>query len=135
MGKEEKLQSDIAIAHSQRYPEKFGQLFHISNERNNKIQAYKARSIGIVPGVADFIYISKEFNIATELKVPASRHLVSHVKSQLRWAKVWEKQGNEWRLCRTKEEALSCYEGDFQGLTRAQVKDMVKQVKTKTIKF
>lgn len=133
--REEKLQSDIAVTFSQRYPEKFGQLFHVSNERNHKIQAFKARAIGIIPGVADFIYFSKKFNVATELKTPESRHKVVSIKQQLKWAKVWEKQGNVWRLCRTVDEAISCYNGDFKGLTRQEVKKMIKEVKTKTIKF
>lgn len=132
---EEKLQSDIALAFSQQYPKRRGQLFHVSNERNNKLQAFRAKAIGIVAGVADFVYFSKAFNVATELKTPGSRHKVEHIKSQIWWAKVWESKGNVWRLCRTVEEALCCYNGDFQGLTRKEVKLMLKNCKTKTIKF
>ena len=135
MAKEEKLQSDIAIKFSQLYPEKSGQLFHISNERNNVIQAYKARSIGIIPGVADFLFFSKDFNVATELKQPGSRHEVSRIQKQLEWAKVWEREGNVWRLCCTVDEAISCYQGNYKGKTRKEVKEMIKKVKTKTIKF
>lgn len=135
MATEEKLQSTIAIEFSQRHPEKRGQLFHVSNERNNKIQAFKARSIGIVPGVADFIYFSKDFNIATELKTIGSRHEVSRIKKQVEWAKVWEQEGNFWRLCQTLDEAMSCYEGNFKGKTIGDVEKMLKSVKTKTIKF
>lgn len=135
MAIEEKLQSDIARKFSEQYPEKSGQLFHVSNERNNKIQAFKARAIGIIPGVADFIYFSDAFNVATELKVPGSRHEVSRILKQLQWAKVWEREGNVWRLCDNVEDALSCYNGVFKGKTRQEVKKMIKQVKTKTIKF
>lgn len=133
--REDKLQSDIAIKFSQKHPEKSGQLFHISNERNNKIQAFKARSLGIIPGVADFIFFSKAFNIATELKTPNSRHEVAKIQKQIKWAKVWESQGNIWRLCRTTKEALSCYKGKFKGLTIEEVEKMINNVKTKTIKF
>lgn len=135
MAREEKLQSDIAIKFSQLYPEKSGQLFHVSNERNNQIQAFKARAIGIIPGVADFLFFSKDFNIATELKLPGSRHEVSRIKKQIEWAEVWIREGNVWRLCSTVEEAISCYEGDFKGKTVKEVKKMIKNVKTKTIKF
>jgi hypothetical protein len=135
MQKEEKLQSDIAIKFSQEYPEKSGQLFHVSNERNNKIQAFKARSIGIVPGVADFLFFSKKFNVATELKQPGSRHLVTKVMKQVQWAKVWEREGNIWRLCRTVDEAISCYNGKLKGMTRQEVKELLRSVKTKTVKF
>lgn len=135
MAREEKLQSDIAIRFSQLYPEKSGQLFHVSNERNNQIQAFKARAIGIIPGVADFLFFSKDFNIATELKLPGSRHEVSRIRKQIEWAEVWIREGNVWRLCSTVEEAISCYEGDFKGKTVKEVKKMIKNVKTKTIKF
>lgn len=135
MAKEEKLQSDIARAFSERYPNKRGQLFHVANERNHAIQAMRARAIGIIPGVADFIFFSKKFNVATELKTPGSRHLVSSIKRQLKWAKTWEKHGNIWRLCTTTEEALSCYDGDFKGKTRQEVKNWLKTIKTKTVKF
>lgn len=132
---EEKLQSDIAIKFSQKHPTKSGQLFHVSNERNNQIQAFKARAIGIIPGVADFLFFSKDFNVATELKTPGSRHEVVKIWKQIQWGRVWEREGNVWRLCRTAKEALSCYKGKFQGLTLEQVETMLKNVKTKTIKF
>lgn len=133
--REDKLQSDIAIKFSQKYPKKSGQLFHVSNERNNKIQAFKARSIGIIPGVADFIFFSKAFNVATELKVPGSRHEVAKIRKQIKWGRTWEKQGNVWRLCRTVKEAMSCYKGKFKGMTLDEVETMLDSVKTKTIKF
>lgn len=135
MAKEEKLQSEIAIKFSQDCPEKSGQLFHVSNERNNQIQAFKARSIGIIPGVADFLFFSKKFNIATELKQPNSRHEVARIKKQLEWGKVWEREGNHWRLCISVEQAISCYNGNFQGKTIKEVELMLKNVNTKTIKF
>jgi len=132
---ETKLQSEIAITFSQRYPEKKGQLFHVSNERSNKTQAYLARSIGIVPGVADFIYFSSDFNIATELKVKGSRHEVARIKKQLEWGKVWQRHGNIWRLCMSVEDAISCYEGKFKGLKISEVEKIINSVNTKTIKF
>lgn len=132
---EEKLQSEIAVEFSQRFPKKKGQLFHVSNERNHKIQAFKARAIGIYPGVADFIFISKKFNVATELKAPGSYHKREKIEQQVEWGKVWEREGNIWRLCITKKEALSCYKGKFKGLTIEQVENKLKSTKNKTIRF
>jgi len=133
--KEERLQMEIAVKFSRLFPNKKGQLFHVSNERNNKIQAFKARAIGIVNGVADFVYFSKKFNVATELKLPNSRHKVVHIKQQLWWGEVWEKQGGVWRLCTTVDEAMSCYEGNLKGYTTKDVKKLLKECKTKTIKI
>tara|TARA_R110000851_G_scaffold296579_1_gene451746 strand:- start:203 stop:610 length:408 start_codon:yes stop_codon:yes gene_type:complete len=135
MASEERLQSDIARRFSELYPDKSGQLFHVSNERNHKLQAFKARAIGIIPGVADLIYFSKLFDVATELKVNGSRHLVATIKGQIRWGRVWESQGNVWRLCTTVDEAISCYEGNFKGKTLDEVEELIRNVKTQTIKF
>jgi len=133
--KEEKLQSDIVVQFSQLYPKKIGQLFHVSNERAHKNQAYKARAIGIVPGVADMLYFSKNKHVATELKVKGERHLVSRIRKQLEWGELWEKKGNIWRMCFTVEEAISCYVGKPKGLKTSEVRKLVESVKTKTIKI
>lgn len=137
MNKEEKLQSEIAVFFSQQFPKKYGKLFHVSNERNSQKQAYMAKAIGIVAGVADFIYISKKLKVATELKAVNSRHKISSIRKQIWWGKIWESCGKDfhWRLCVTKEEAISCYLGDLKGLTLKQVEDKINSVKTQTIKF
>lgn len=132
---ETKLQSLIVIKFSQKYPEKSGQLFHVSNERSNKTQAFLARGIGIIPGVADLIFISKKFNVATELKIEGSRHKVATVRNQIEWGRTWEREGNVWRLCKTVKEAMSCYKGKFKGMTIAEVEKKLEGVKTLTIKF
>jgi len=135
LNKEQILQKDIIRKQSELYPNKRGRLFHIPNERNNKRQAFIARSIGIFPGVADLIYFSKKFNVATELKVPGNRYKVASVGAQVWWGEVWEKQGNVWRLCTTVEEAISCYQGDFKGYTLKEMKKILKRIKTQTIKI
>jgi len=135
---EEKLQSDIVVKFSQLYPEKRGQLFHPSNERNSTQQAFRAKAIGIVSGVADLILFDRKIgNVATELKLPESRHVVNHITQQLQWGKVWESQGGTWRLCRTVEEAMDCYNGGLvSGLTIMEVERMIENNGDKiTIKF
>lgn len=133
--REDVLMMDIARTFSERYPKKRGQLFHVSNERNNPTQAFRARAIGIVPGVADFIFFSKKFDVATEIKVPGSRHQKAKVRQQARWGELWEKKGKIWRLCTTVEQAIACYNGDFQGYTVEEVYDLLSWTNTKTIKF
>ena len=143
-----KLQSDIAREFSVRYPNKRGQFFHVSNERNNKIQAFQAKSIGVFPGVSDFLFFQKTDNpigsfnrnvsttiVAIEVKEPGSRHEVEQIERQIEWAEILESQGGIWRLCRSVDEAISCTQMDFKGLTIADVKEMLKSIKTKSIKF
>lgn len=138
-----KLQSDIAREFSVRYPNKRGQLFHVSNERNNPVQAMQARSIGIFPGVADFLYFEKSFHtdhpsvfmVGLEVKEPGTRHKREHIEQQLEWGRILERQGGIWRLVRTVEEAISCTELDLKGLTIQEVEKMLENTKTKTIQF
>lgn len=130
-----RLQSDIARKYSELFPLKRGQLFHVSNERNNALQAMQARSIGIFPGVSDFIYFEMNLFLGMEVKEPGTRHKREHIEQQVEWGRTLESQGGVWRLVRTVEEAISCIELDFQGLTIKEVETMLKNVKTKTILF
>src|SRR5690606_20025556 len=96
---ENQLSCQIVKAVRNKHPDTRGRFFHISNERNNKTQAYIAKAIGIFPGVADFIYLYKDkYNlrngllgfIALEVKVPNSRHDVSHIEQQVEWGELVE---------------------------------------------
>jgi len=136
-----KLQSDIVKRFSEIYPEKRGQLFHVPNERNSRLQAFKAKAIGIFPGVSDLIFI--DINnigiskmIAIELKEPNSRHEVNQILVQLEWAEIATSLGVVWRLCRSIEEAISCTEHIYKGLTIKDVRTMLENNgNKKTIKF
>lgn len=138
---EDQLQSAIVRKFSELYPEKRGQLFHVSNERNHKLQAIQARSKGIFPGVSDLIYFdtSPMYRIkfiGIELKVPGSRHKFHTIEQQMEWGQVLEKNGGNWRLCQTVDEAISCTEGELKGLTVNKVKDiLVKYKDKKTVKI
>lgn len=137
---EQRLQSDIVRKFSELYPNRKGQLFHVSNERNNSKQAFIAQSIGIVPGVSDLIYFEYRLGIelkGIELKELNSRHKVDHVKVQLSWAKTLEECGGEWSLCRTVDEAINFIKGEQnQGLTIEEVEKMISENgNKKTIKF
>jgi hypothetical protein len=135
-----KLQSDIVREFSRLYPQKRGQLFHVSNERNNKIQAFQARAIGIFTGVCDFLFM-EGFGMAgieligIEIKEPGSYHKREHIEQQVKWAKTLVNCGGYWRLCRSVEEAISCTEFNLKGLTIQDVEKMLSEQKTKSIKF
>lgn len=144
------LQSKIAQTVSVRFPKLKGQFFHVSNERNNKIQVFQARSIGIVPGVSDFLliepeniwddegFISETYTKITgiEVKEPGSYHEVAHVRQQVKWAKVLESCGGVWFLVTSVDEAVKAVTKDYEGLKRiADIEKMLDECKTKTIKF
>lgn len=137
------LQSKIAQTVSVRFPKLKGQFFHVSNERNNKIQAFQARSIGIIPGVSDFILLESNFFdqnsclvTGIEVKEPGKYHEVAHVRQQIKWAKKLESIGGIWFLVTSVDEALKAVTKDYEGLKRiADVEKMLDECKTKTIKF
>lgn len=146
------LQSKIAQEFSVRFPKLKGQFFHVSNERNNKIQAFQARAIGIIPGVSDFLYMApydfeddeanvihtKTVLVGIEVKEPGKYHEVAHVRQQVKWAKVLESCGGVWFLVTSVDEAMKAISinRNYKGLKRiADVEKMLDECKTKTIKF
>jgi len=140
---EDRLLSDSVRLFSERYPDKRGQLFHVSNERNNEKQAFLAKAKGIFNGVSDLFYFenfAKPISVrmqlvGIELKVLGTRHKREHIECQVEWAEILEAQGGVWRLCTNAEDAVSCTEMNFKGLTIEDVKTMLKTQKTKTIQF
>lgn len=116
-------------------PKKRGQLFHVSNERNSKEQAFKAQAIGIVPGVSDFIYFESGIPImGLEVKVSKSRHLVSHLQSQVNWGRILEREGGNWRLITDVEQMTSCVVYKIlKGYTLDEVQLWIDNAKGKTI--
>lgn len=141
-----RLQSDITRRFSELFPLKRGQLFHVSNERNNQIQVFQARAIGVFPGVCDFLFIDKTPEIkgyltsstilvGIEVKEPGSYHKREHIEQQIEWAEILEANGGTWRLCRSVEEAISCTQLNFKGLTIENVKELLKSTKNKNIRF
>ena len=138
---EDQLQSSIVRKFSELYPERRGQLFHVSNERNHALQAMQARSKGIFPGVADLIYFElgplyRMKTLAIELKTPESSHKVDTVEQQVEWGEIFEKNGGTWRLCDNIDDAIYCINGFYKGLT---TEDVVEKLSNngdkKTIKF
>lgn len=137
---ENQLIFEIVRRQSELFPLKRGQFFHIANERNNRLQAIKARSMGIFPGVADFFYFCQEDGqlkmLALELKAPGTWHQKNHIQIQLEWAEIFEREGGTWRLIRSVEEAISCLELNYKGLTIEDVRYMMElDPKKKSIQF
>ena len=135
---EEKLQSDIVRRFSELYPYKKGQLFHVANERAHQLQAFKAKSIGIVGGVSDLIYVCIFGIKCLEIKSYGSRHSISHLIRQVEWGKTIEEVGHQWRLIRTTQEAIHFINGASYkvGLTTKEVEQLIEENgNKKTIKF
>lgn len=85
--KEKKLQCELVVWFSQEYPQLRGLLFEANNDTYNVKHAMKRRSMGMISGVSDLIFIiPKNGRIAgIELKAENSVHNKQHVKNQLEW--------------------------------------------------
>lgn len=141
---ETQVQWKMVTAFSQGFPEKRGQLFHVSNERNNPIQAMKAKGIGIFNGVSDLIYFTKSYWITgcavygIEVKEENSRHKRDHIIAQMEWGQVLESNGGKWRICKNVEQFLNFITdkpNSDKGLSISDVQEILKNQKTKTILF
>lgn len=136
---EKQLSCNIVREITNIQPEKRKQLFHISNERNSKEQAFEAKAIGIVSGVSDFLYF--ELNtplIGMEIKVPGSFHKVDHIISQIEWGETLELQGGIWRLITTVSDAVSLIVNkNYEvGKTTSEMRELLsKNGNKKTIKI
>jgi hypothetical protein len=95
-----KIQSQCFLYHWNNYPNERGRLFTVNNNSDNKIRAVINQSMGVVPGVADMMYLSDTGLIAIEFKTITGRQ--SDV--QKRWQAVIEAAGYRYVIIRTFEE-------------------------------
>ena len=141
-----KLQSDIAREISVRYPNLRGQFFHVSNERKSQNQAFQARSIGIFPGVSDFICIRKFhprengtkaiFMLGIEVKEPGSFHKKEHIEQQYEWGCILENCGGRYFVVRSVLDCIQVIEANYsEVLCLKDIKQMIDECKGKNIKF
>ena len=137
-----KLQSDIAREISVRYPNLRGQFFHVSNERKSQNQAFQARSIGIFPGVSDFIlfyWSEEEYRIkllGIEVKEPNSFHKKEHIQQQYEWGCILEDCGGRYFVVRSVLDCIQVIEENYENvLCLSDISEMIKECKGKNIKF
>lgn len=142
-----RLQSDIVRKFSELYPEKRGQLFHVANERNHKLQAFQAKAIGIFSGVSDLIYFSPLFLgeyqvensskiLGIEVKELGKSHKKDHIECQIDWGRTLERNGGKWVLSTSVESAIEATLGNYSNcLSISDVEELLKKDKLKTIKF
>ena len=144
-----RLQSDIVRRFSELYPEKRGQLFHVANERNHKLQAFQAKAIGIFSGVSDLIYFNEKpneigtfsrekntFMLGLEVKEPGKSHKKDHIECQIDWGRTLERNGGKWVLSTSVESAIEATLGNYSNcLSISDVEELLKKDKLKTIKF
>ena len=109
---EGRLQQNIFTKHWNQYPEERRLLFAINNNSVNRIKGAQMKSIGVVKGVSDMIYINPRTQTTQflELKLPNGRQKPEQIEFQ---QKV-EKLGFEYHIIKTIEK--------FNKVTGLQIK-------------
>jgi hypothetical protein len=94
------LQAEIFKWHWNNIPEERGLLFHVNNKARNKIEGNKFKSLGVIAGVTDLIYLKPGGRpIFVELKTEEGKQS----PQQKEWQKTVESAGYDYRICRDLE--------------------------------
>ncbi len=85
--KEKKLQYELVVWFSQEYPQLRGLFFEANNDTYNVKHAMKRRSMGMISGVSDLIFVMPKTSVIVgiELKAPKSVHSKQHIQNQITW--------------------------------------------------
>lgn len=98
---EGRLQQEIFTKHWNQYPEERRLLFAVNNNSVNRIKGAQMKSIGVVSGVSDLIYLNPRRGLQfLELKLPKGRQSPNQIEFQY---KV-ERLGYEYHIIKTLEE-------------------------------
>lgn len=94
---EDRLQQECYLWFHNTYPEYRGLLFHVPNGGSrNAREGAKFKAMGVVPGVADLLFIFDGKLYAFELKTDKG----SQSKSQLKWQVIAEIHGVVYEVVR-----------------------------------
>lgn len=136
---ESRLQHECVVWFGQTYPEKRGQLFAVNNEANGNKQAMYFKSMGVIPGIPDLLFIRDSGKlVGIEMKLPGSKHKIDHVQNQVDWGMKIIGLGCESYFCKSMNEFMRIIQGPAKGmsvLTALDVNQMIIQSKKKTIIF
>jgi len=141
---EQKLQHNLIMKFSQKHPEQRGLLFEVNNDTVNMKHAVKRRSMGMIAGVSDLVYVIPKCAIIAgiELKAEGSTHKTTHIKNQIEWGQKIIDQGGFYLITSSLDNALffieSLMNDDYISAIKLQQKCILfafKQMNKKTIKF
>lgn len=98
---EDALQQRCYMWFHNNYPQLRGLLFHVPNGGSrNPIEGKKFKAIGVVPGVADLLFMFKGVTYCLELKTEKGRQS----KKQEDWQKLVEKNNFKYYIIRNLTE-------------------------------
>ncbi len=96
---EDRLNQICFLWFTNTYPELRGLLFHVPNGGNrNAREAYKFKTMGLTPGVSDFLFMYKGITHCIELKTLVG----NQSKVQKKWEDVVTKHGFPYYIIRSR---------------------------------
>jgi hypothetical protein len=132
MNAESRLQSQMVIQFSQRYPEQRGRLIGYFATSESVIQTSQKLSLGLVKGASDLFYITELGEmVGIEVKAPLSQHNRLHLVSQAEWLLKVPKWGY---FCDNIETFRNIIEGG-SGIDPEVVLENCLQKKTGAVKW
>ncbi len=95
---ENRLQQEIFLYHNANFPKERGLLFHVPHENQ-----HRKLNIGVVPGVADLIYLKNGTAIMLEVKTPTGRQS----PKQQKWERLVKKNGYAYYIIRSVDDFIA----------------------------
>jgi hypothetical protein len=85
MKPEERLQHDLVMKFSQKYPDQQERLFMVQNNTYSQAHGNRMKSMGLRKSISDLMFIGDGFFAGIELKADGQKHKRSHIINQLKW--------------------------------------------------
>lgn len=128
---EAKLQADIVVEFSQRFPSERGRLWGNFSTVESAIEGAQKNSVGLIRGLPDLMYLPPScLLVGAELKYPGSYHDCDHLREQAEWLLNFPHRG---AFIHSKQMFFDFISGASNGITPKQVLERIKNVKTSTI--
>ena len=103
---EERLQQDIFVWHWNNRPNERGLLFMVHNNPKNAIDGARLKSIGMIAGVSDLIYLRPNSTpLFIELKTESGKQSAEQIK----WQQTIEQVGYEYKIIRSLDQAINIF--------------------------
>jgi len=98
---ENRLQQEVFTWHWNNVPEERGLLFMVNNQGSSRINGARLKSMGVVPGVSDMIYLRPG---GRPLLLEAKTEIGKQSRRQRDWQARVEAVGYEYHVFRSLEE-------------------------------